>query len=359
MAKNSISEVTGWSTFPLEKSLGCFKGIWDKLNAELYVSHPYFDSDFVEPMLAFFSAGKERICIHRGGMGVDGLLIVMPVGLGRWSLFVPSQAQVVPVLVRHPDDLQSLVHALPQCLFSMDLLCQDGLYKPSFDTIQTLLWGPIRHTHTMGVKLDGEFNDYWRERPGNLRKNVSRRFRKVQKAGLTIRLNRLSESADMQAAIARFGEMESVGWKGRCGTAVHSDNVQGGFYVEVLRRFSTFEKATIYELYFNDELVAMQLCIASPSMLVLLKTTYDERQAVFSPGRLLLYALLEKEFADKRVQEIEFYTDADSEQLAWATDDRWISHYMLFRNGMFRKIYTVTKRLGLWADGLKNKGRDE
>ncbi|MBA4152676.1 MAG: hypothetical protein C0509_08945 [Acinetobacter sp.] len=149
----------------------------------------------------------------------------------------------------------------------------------------------------------------------------------------------------MQSVIARFGEMESAGWKGLNGSAVHADNVQGHFYAEVMRRFAERGRATVYELYFNDALVAMQLCIASPGMLVLLKTTYDESQASFSPGRLLLHALLEKEFAEKRVGEIEFYTNADSEQLAWATHERWINHYLLFRNRMVRMVYQVLKLL--------------
>jgi len=162
----------------------------------------------------------------------------------------------------------------------------------------------------------------------------------------------------MQSAIARFGEMESAGWKGRSGSAVHAGNVQGRFYGDVLRRFAESGRATVYELYFNDDLVAMQLCISSPGMLLLLKTTYDERQSALSPGRLLLYALLEREFSDKRLREVEFYTNADSEQLAWATHDRWISHYLLFRNRFALLAYQRLKQLNNrqqveQAEGLK------
>ena len=72
-------------------------------------------------------------------------------------------------------------------------------------------------------------------------------------------------------------------------------------------------------------LVAMQLCIASPNMLILLKTTYNESQSSF-PRRLLLYLLLEEQFATKRVKKVEFYNNADSNELVWATHDRWINH---------------------------------
>lgn len=337
-------EKAGWSIFPLENNLGTYKNIWDKLNADLYSSHPYFDSNFIEPLLAHFGSGRARICIHRCDTEIDGLVIVVSSRLGKWSLFIPAQTQVVPILVRHPQNLQNLIHSLPGLSLGLDFPCQDPLYSPSFDTIQPLLWGPVHHAHTMGVKLDREFKNYWEERSGKLRSNVSRRFRKVQDAGSTIRLDCLTEPGDMQSAIARFGEMESAGWKGLNGSAVHADNAQGRFYADVMKRFAECGRATVYELYFNDALVAMQLCIASPSMLVLLKTTYDESRASFSPGRLLLHALLEKEFAEKRVREIEFYTNADSEQMAWATHDRWVSHYLLFRNRFVRMAYQLLKQ---------------
>jgi len=338
-------EKAGWATFPLGKNLGSYKEIWDKLNAELYSSHPYFDSSFIEPLLTQFAAGSARVCIHRCDTEIDGLVIVISLRPGKWSLFIPAQAQVVPILVRHPEKLQNLFHALPGLSLGLDLPCQDPLYSPSFDTIRSLLAGPVHHAHTMSVKLDGEFKDYWEARSANLRKSVGRRLRKAQDAGLGIHIKRLTEPGDMQSAITRFGEIESAGWKGHSGTAVHSENPQGYFYTEVMRRFAERGRATVYELYFNDALVAMQLCIASPSMLVLLKTTYDESQASFSPGRLLLHALLEKEFAEKRVQEIEFYTNAESEQLAWATHDRWVSHYLLFRNRFVRMAYQTIKQL--------------
>jgi CelD/BcsL family acetyltransferase involved in cellulose biosynthesis len=258
-------------------------------------------------------------------------------------------------LVRHPESLQDLVQALPGISLGLDLPCQDPLHCPSFDVIRPLLWGPVPHAHTMAVKLDGEFKDYWDARSVNLRKSVGRRMRKAQNAGLSVYLKRLTEAGDMQSAIVRFGKMESAGWKGRSGSAIHADNVQGRFYAEVLRRFAESGRATVYELYFNDDLVAMQLCISSPVMLLLLKTTYDESQAALSPGRLLLHALLEKEFADKRTQQVEFYTNADSEQLAWATHDRWISHYLLFRSRFASLTYQRLKQLSHSSQGGKVK----
>ncbi len=75
---NKTTNKWGWSIYPLEKSLGVYKESWDKLNTELYASNPYFDSNFIEPMLAYFSTGEERLCVHRKEAEIDGLIIVSP-----------------------------------------------------------------------------------------------------------------------------------------------------------------------------------------------------------------------------------------------------------------------------------------
>ena len=84
------------------------KETWDKLNAELYTSNPYFDSNFIEPILAYFTTGEERLCIHRQGADIDGLVIVNLSPPAKWSIFKSSQSQITPLILRYPENLQNL-----------------------------------------------------------------------------------------------------------------------------------------------------------------------------------------------------------------------------------------------------------
>jgi len=345
MEMKLLSKKSSWIIHPLEGGLGTYKETWDKLNAELYASNPYFDSNFIEPMLTYFTTGEERLCIHHQGDDIDGLVIVSPSGPSKWSIFTPSQAQITPLLLRYPEDLQNLFFSLPGFTLGLDILCQDPLYSPLPGVLQDLLWNPIPHAHTMSVSLDGNFNEYLATRSKGFRNNITRRFKKVQDAGLAIHIEKVTKSEEMKAAITRFGNMETMGWKRTSGTAVHADNVQGRFYIDVMRNFAKRGKASIYELYFNEILVAMEVCIASSNMLILLKTTHNESQSSFSPGRLLLYLLLEEQFATKHVKEVEFYTHADINELAWATHDRWINHHFLLRNRLVGSAYQVVRQL--------------
>ena len=341
---NIESKNRGWTIQTLEGGLGIYKEAWDGLNAELYTSNPYFDSNFIGPLLTYFATGKERLCVHHGETGIDGLVIVSPDQLAKWSLFLADQMQITPILLRYPENLASLLCYLNGFPVALDLPCQDPINSPLQDALQGLLWGPVPHAHTISVNLDGDFEKYVASRSKGLRYNIKKRFKKVKEAGFAIHIERVTEPGEMQAAVSRFGAIESKGWKGASGTAVHIDNVQGQFYTSVLKNFAQQGKACIYELYFDDTLVAMELCIASPHMLILLKTTHDESQSSFSPGRLLLYLLLEDQFQTKQVKKIEFYTNADINELAWATHDRWINHYLLFRNRFVRLIYKEMKQ---------------
>jgi CelD/BcsL family acetyltransferase involved in cellulose biosynthesis len=106
-----------------------------------------------------------------------------------------------------------------------------------------------------------------------------------------------------------------------------------------MKEFAVSGNASVYELYFNDTLVASRLCIFNSEMLIILKTTYAEEFSEYAPGRLLLYAVIEREFAQKRVKKIEFYTNANQDQISWSTEQRYIQHITLFRHSLLKKAY--------------------
>jgi len=41
----------------------------------------------------------------------------------------------------------------------------------------------------------------------------------------------------------RYGILESAGWKGKSGTSIHPENIQGAFYDEVLQSFAPNRQA--------------------------------------------------------------------------------------------------------------------
>ena len=333
-----------WTIHPVSGGLADHRVGWDLINRGLYQGHPLFDSRFVDALLRHFGAGNELLCKFKAGASEDGgMLILRPEGAGRWSSFLPAQAQVAPLLLKHPRNLMTLFAHLPGRPWLINALCQD----PRFSTIagsQTDLPTTVQtHSLTMSITIKGDFDLYWQSRPRKLIQNLRRYRKRLAEDAKTCRLEKRTETIAVRDATARYGVLESAGWKGRIGTAVSPDNVQGLFYSEVLGAFAESGNATVYEFFIEDCLAASRLVIDNGNTLVALKTAYDERFAQYSPGRLLLYEFLQFEFSRGRAREIEieFYTNASADQLAWSTSSRHIQHVSLFRNRSLQKGYEL------------------
>ena len=114
-----------WEFHPAQKTFAQHATDWDRLNAELYCSHPYFDSRFVGPLLECFASGQERLCLYRQQGIVRGAVILQPRGAGRWANFRPAQAQITPLLIADFGLLAELLRALPGFAWSIEFYAVD------------------------------------------------------------------------------------------------------------------------------------------------------------------------------------------------------------------------------------------
>lgn len=342
-----------WEFHPAKAAFAQYAADWDRLNGELYDHHPYFDSRFVEPLLAHFASGREQLCLYRAQGVVRGALILEQRGLGRWMAFRPAQAQITPLLVANAGLFANLLAALPGFAWSLEFHAVDPRYAPAFSGApgETIV---SNHARTIGIAPEIGFEAYWQQRSRNLRSNIRRYTNRLSREAGEAGFSCLMAPEAMPAGVRRFGDLESAGWKAEVGTAVAIDNVQGNFYAEVLGRFAASGQAEICELSIGGQLAASRLLIRSPHMQVILKTAYDEAKGRFAPSRLLLHRLLEQRLARHPHETIEFYTNATREQAEWATFDSPIQNIHLFRNEGAIVAYSLLKTL---RRGLVGKPR--
>jgi len=338
-----------WDFVDMNTALSCgsrpLNTEWDFLNDTLFHGHPLLSWAFIDPLIRHYGTDNLLVGRYRQDLDVQALVLVQRRHPMLWQTFLPGQAPISPILSSPTFEVMALLRALPGVAIGIDLLCLDPEY--SFRVDSTLEPRHERHEHctTTTVSLDTTFDLYWSSRPKNLRKNMKRYFSRVDDSGHGTTLRVARSPADLQSALNRYGMLESAGWKGKAGTAIHPTNQQGRFYADVLGAFSAFNGARVYELYVGDSLAASRLCVARGGMLVVLKTTYDEALSHFAPGRLLLYRLLEREFLEKEFTEIEFYTNASHDSITWATATRGIFHLSYYRHPVFRRLITGTRRL--------------
>ena len=319
-----------WKAIPLARTLGIYADEWDKLNERCFDAHPMFDSRFVDCLLKYFGDGREQL-LRLDDQGEIGLCLLRPSRLGIWSSFFPSQTQAAPVFLNTDKNLPSIFTALPRWASQIDFLGQD----PNFSPVRDSLAKPRRsidHAKTISINLDGGFDNYWNGRSRNLIKNIKRYKNRIMESGAIASLVCIDAPEEIPAAVVRYGHLESNSWKGREGTAVEPDNVQGKFYAEMMESFAGSGNALVYEFWIDGELAASRLVIANKRMLVILKTAYDESMSSYAPGRLLLYEVIRDAFNRIPGGTLEFYTNATQDQLAWATHQRLITHQTIFRS---------------------------
>ncbi len=332
-----------WSVFPIAHSLGDFVAEWDALNHRYYGGHPYMDSRFVEALLNHFATGDEHLCVHRSGHSVDAMIILRRIRPGVWRQFSPSQRQVSPTLLRRPEFLDALYGQLPGIALVIELMNEDPDFSPAEFFENKPCWRSTMSAETISVALNGQFDTYWNGRPRKLVQNLRRYQRRVEQEFGSAALRVLAHEDDMADAVARFGQLESNGWKGKQGSAVHADNIQGSFYTQVMRDLSGTGQAEVLEYWLGDQLAASRLVIRNGSMSVMLKTAYNEAMSTFAPGRLLLKELLGREFGGGFQRKVEFYTNATQDQKAWATDHRLICHITFFRFAWLASLYDLVR----------------
>ena len=184
---------------------------------------------------------------------------------------------------------------------------------------------------TARIEVAGAFEDYWRKRGKNLRHTVKRQSNKLAKAGVATRFEILTEPGAMAGAVRDFGAMESAGWNGEAGSAVHGDNNLGRFYKRVLEDFAEHGAAEIWRYWYDDRLMATDLCIHHAGTVIILKTTYDETERATSPAHLMRHEALTDIFDNARFRRIEFYGRVKDWHTKLTEDVRTMFHVNRYR----------------------------
>jgi hypothetical protein len=334
-----------WQCFQSLEDFPNHADSWDALNHSLLQDHPMGDSCFVGPLIKHFANSGDVLAVRSVGTKNQSMLLLRPGRFGVVTSFRPAQTEICPVLTRSIEDLQSLFEVLPLSTLALQFHCQDPDYCVFPDKSSSLFFEVDEHATTVCIDIEGKFEEYWCERPAKLRKNIDRYQRKLSRKGIDWEFSTVDSPQEILCAVDRYGELETRGWKHQVGTAVHSTNTQGQFYREVLGGFAERGKGIVYELYFDGRLVSSQLAIANDSMVITLKTTYDEAYGKYSPGKLLDYLTVRHEFELGRFSKVEFCTNAGPELIRWGTRSRPISHITVFRNKSSWRLARAYRRV--------------
>lgn len=302
---------------------------WNQVAARSLGLAPLLHADFIAAALRVFGGGRELVAFGSAAGGVEVGAIVCRERAGVWRTFQPSQIPLGAwVMTSERLDwaggTAALLRRLPGVALRFGVTQQDPMLvdRPADARATT-----IDYIETAWVDVHGPFEKYWDSRGKNLRQNMRKQRRRLDELGIRPELRVQSRPCDIADAVARYGTLESRGWKAAQGTAVTADNDQGRFYREALTAFANRGEAAIYELWFGDRHVASDMTIRSGKTLVILKTTYDESvDRQFSPAFLLREQAFRELFDSRQVQRIEFYGRLMPWHLQWCSGQRTLFH---------------------------------
>ncbi len=327
---------------------------WDKLNDETAKS-PLLAVPFVVPLLAQFGNGKEKLAIYERQGQLLAMAIVRPHRRGVWETFQPSQAPI-GMWLQHPGaDIETLMHELLRCLPGMPMVLGMTQRDPEINPRprDSTRLRTVDYVNTARIPIKGTFEAYWSSRGKNLRANLRKQRTKLDKEGITARLEITREPELMAKALADYGRLESAGWKAANGTAIHPDNAQGRFYLAMLEGFARRGAARVYRYWFNDKVVSMNLCIEGNGSLIVLKTTYDENlTSHYSPSFLMREETCQHMFEEQKFDRLEFYGKVMEWHIRWTEDIRTMYHINNYRWGAVVGLSARAKKSRTLVQGM-------
>lgn len=236
---------------------------------------------------------------------------------------------------------KSLVRALPGLTLNLSLTQIDPLFHPR--PADGPLVKTMDYIDTAWVDIDQSFDTYWEARGKNLKTNMRKQRAKLQTENVTLTLECVTTPEGVAQAIVNYGALESTGWKGREGTAVHPDNAQGRFYRKMLENFCAQGRGRIYQYRFNSKVVAMDLCIETGDRIIILKTAYDETYKTVSPSTLMRQDEFREFFNEGKLKRIEFYGKVMEWHTRWTENKRTIFHLTTYRSSLITRLHAWRK----------------
>jgi CelD/BcsL family acetyltransferase involved in cellulose biosynthesis len=169
------------------------------------------------------------------------------------------------------------------------------------------------------VHLGTDWPTYEQSLSRNLRGDLRRCRRRLREEGeVTVAFH---QGDGLDAAVDEVFAVEARSWKASQGTAIVSrDNVKR-FYEQVCRWAAARGSLRIAILRLDGRPLAMDVGILEGAVHYAVKGSYDAEYARYSPGKLLLHALLEQAF-EEGVERVELLGAEDPYKRAWAAHSR-------------------------------------
>lgn len=335
---------TYWQVLPSNQFTE-IQNSWDKLNFRNN-NQAVLTSNFVQSLLNTFASSELVLVCKYKDKDLVFAGFFEPVSKYRWRVFQASQGPLGVFIVDGGKLDRTLINEIALQLPSKPWLID-------FTQIDSACYASIAndldmmHYITTGaLDIPQDFEQYFASFSKNTRQNVNKAKNRLKKEGVERTLLIIDKPVEMAKYVALYGELESKGWKNALGTAVHADNEQGQFYIDMLTSMAEQGNAQIWCYQFDDKIVAIDLCVIHQKTLTILKTTFDEEYARYSPA-LLLKLDAYKAFSEQgTISRIEYYGKVMDWHRRLTCQERPLFHVTWARSqGVYRLLNWLKQKI--------------
>lgn len=165
-----------------------------------------------------------------------------------------------------------------------------------------------------------EIRESWDEYESRLSKKLLANLRhckqNLEKQG-AITMEMVSGSQWLDEYLAEAFSVEASGWKGDRHTAIQSNPETRKFYTDIAHWAAARNSLRIFFLRLDQRPIAMYYSLIEGGTCYLLKGGYDAAYSRYSPGKMLMHAVVSHCFS-AGLSSIEFHGDANQYKFRWA-----------------------------------------
>lgn len=166
------------------------------------------------------------------------------------------------------------------------------------------------------LDVEGNMTEYESRLSRNLVAGLNKSWRRLGRQG-KVSVEIAGGRERLEALLREAFAVEASSWKGTCGTAIQSRPETRSFYTDVARWAATRDMLRLFFLRLDQRPLAMFYALEERGICHLLKGGYDQAYRGFSPGQLLMRAVVSHCFATG-LSRLEFHGDAAPYKLRWA-----------------------------------------
>jgi len=324
----------GWHFHTARDVFENYREQWDELNRRCG-NHVLLDSVFVSALIRYFASDQTLLGISDDDSH-PGMLIVDRVRLGFWQTFQPSQGPLGLILFGNNNGVQNqiatLMCNLPGYCMGFSVTQQDPDFTAFTNLHDSRTAESCDYAPTSRIVLGGAFGEFWKQTGRYFVDDLRRQTRRLEEQDIRMHFVAERDPDRVAECIRDYARLEASGWKGKEGTAVTADGLQGLFCRDILEKFCRRGAGVIYKLSFNDEVVASDLCLERDGMTVVLKIAYNENLHGISPGKFIHREILRLLFEEGKTRTLEWYGRIHEWQKRLGSVPRTMFHLNFYRN---------------------------